>query len=212
VSLPSLVIWGSGGHAKVAQAAGFQILCFADDSANEGAQFLGHDVVRPHSSRVELPGIAFLVAIGNNEARARCFETGLQMGWIPATVIHPSAVISVHSVIGDGTVVMPHVVVNAASVVGRNCILNTSAVIEHDCVIQDHVHISPAATLAGDVVVEALAHIGMAASVLPGCRIGRSATVGAGAVVTGRVGSNSTVVGVPARALLTNKAKSRDFG
>jgi len=214
VSLRPLVIWGCGGHAKVvadvAQSAGFEIRCFVDDFAREGTQLFGHDVVRPRSFRVAGEEVTFLVAIGNNEVREQCFEIGLTRGWKPATVIHPSAIISVHSAIGSGCVVMPRVVVNAASTVGRNCILNTGAVVEHDCKIQDHVHISPSATLAGDVVVEAFAHIGIGASVLPGGRIGRSAIVGAGSVVTGLVERNRTVVGVPARVLVRNNENSCD--
>ncbi len=45
-------------------------------------------------------------------------------------VVHPSAIISTYTTIGEGTVIMPHVVVNAAVNIGNHGIINTGAVIE----------------------------------------------------------------------------------
>jgi pyridoxal phosphate-dependent aminotransferase EpsN len=110
-------------------------------------------------------------------------------------------VVSPNSNLAPGTVVLARAVINASSGVGWNCIVNTGAVIEHDCQISDHVHISPSATLGGNVTVDAFAHAGTGASVLPGLRIGKGATIGAGAVVLTAIPAKVTAVGVPARIL-----------
>lgn len=51
------------------------------------------------------------------------------------------------------------------------------------------------------VVIEDGADIGTGATLLPGCRIGRGAQVGAGAVVAGEIPALAIAAGVPARVL-----------
>ena len=43
--------------------------------------------------------------------------------------------------------------------------------------------------------------MGASAVILPGCKVGDDATIGAGALVNRDVDSNTTVAGVPARIL-----------
>ncbi len=59
------------------------------------------------------------------------------------TLLHPSAAISKHSVIGVGSVVMAGAVVNICAKIGAFAIINTSASIDHDCILGDFVHVSP---------------------------------------------------------------------
>ena len=153
--------------------------------------------------------VEFIIAIGDNQARSRCYARALQQGWTPATLIHPSATVSPHSEISPGCVVLPRAVVNAGAVVGQNSIINTGAVVEHDCRLSSHVHISPAATLGGAVHVDAFAHVGIGACVLPGCRIGAGSIVGAGAVILTSIPEAVTAAGVPARILSRSKAGAR---
>ena len=55
--------------------------------------------------------------------------------------------------------------------------------------------------MSGGVVIEEGVLIGTGAQVLQYRRVGRAATVGAGAVVTRDVVGGSTVVGIPARPI-----------
>jgi UDP-N-acetylbacillosamine N-acetyltransferase len=210
---PPLIIWGAGGHGKVvldvARAAGYDDIVFLDDSAISGGSLLGCDVLKPADTGLHNRDASFVIAIGSNVGRARCFGLAQDRGWRPATLIHPSATISASALIGAGTVVMPRVVVNACTVIGQDCILNTGAVIEHDCLVEDHVHIAPTAVLAGNIHVGAFAQVSLAAAILPGIRIGRNATVGAGAVVTKPVAEYCTVIGVPAQPLQVREMIAR---
>ena len=203
----TLIVWGAGGHGKVVLDVARSMGCFEhiafvdDDSTRAGKTFCGCEVMYSPEVLHRFPGCAFVVAVGNNSARARCFNRAVQAGLLPTTLIHPRAIVAPSAVIELGTVIMPIAVINADSAIGQNCIINTAAVVEHDCRIAAHVHISPRAVLGGSVTVEPFAHIGMGAVVLPGAIVGEECIVGAGAVVIEQAPARCTVAGVPARAL-----------
>lgn len=204
------VLWGAGGHGKVvldvARAmGGFGTISFIDDACEgSGREFCDCQVFGASRYLQLLKGKGcsqYLVSIGKNEMRAACFQRALEHDLLPATLVHPSAVISESARLEDGTVVMAKVVINAGAQIGKNCIVNTAAVVEHDCRVGDHVHLSPGVLLGGAVTVGKSAHIGIGAVVLPGVHIGDSAVVGAGSVVLKSVPPGATVAGVPSRPL-----------
>ncbi len=205
-----LIIWGAGGHAKVVLDVAlatdvFSEIAFLDERPLETTVgYRGRQILNPDEGIAILKAQEFghfLVAIGDNRTRARCFEEGLRHGLIPATLTHPQAIVSPSARVGPGTLVMPRAVINADATIGDNCILNTGAIVEHDCAVGNHVHLSPASVLGGDVAVEAFAHLGIGAVALPGARIGQGAVVGAGAVVLREVPRGVTAIGVPARVM-----------
>jgi sugar O-acyltransferase (sialic acid O-acetyltransferase NeuD family) len=202
-----LLIWGAGGHAKVvldiARSSGcFGEIAFADDDPGKaGLRFCDCPVLGGPRELRRFPAGAFVIAVGDNRARARCFGRALEMGLSPAALVHASAIVSPSAIVGSGTVVMPGAIINAGTTIGEDCIVNSGAVIEHDCRIGSHVHISPRAALGGGVRVGPYAHVGIGAVVLPGAAVGEESVVGAGAVVLKEVPPCSTVAGVPARLL-----------
>jgi len=205
-----LVLWGASGHGKVVlgiarAVGGFEAISFMDDACQDPAREFCDCQVFDAIRYLELlkgKGSAqFLVSIGKNEMRAACFERACDHGLLPATLVHPSAVISESARLEDGTVVMAKAVINADARIGKNCIVNTAAVVEHDCRIGDHVHLSPGVLLGGGVTVHSFAHVGIGAIVLPGVEISEGAVVGAGAVVVHSIPAGATVAGIPARAL-----------
>lgn len=211
----SLFLVGAGGHCKVvadvARAAGFEIAGVADLNP----ALLGQ-LAEPGGARVSWhqPALfahleahlclpegtdAVFVSVGYNAIRMRLMAQ--LMGQTQPSLIHPRAILSPSTRVGDGSVILPGAVLNAASRVGQGVIINTGAIVEHDCVVGDGAHLSPHATLCGGVEVGPLAWIGAGAIVIPGVKVGQGAIVGAGAVVIRDVAAYDTVVGNPARVI-----------
>jgi hypothetical protein len=83
----------------------------------------------------DIAGERFHVSIGDNNARAKLFETLKGRGGLPRTVIHPVATISPSAVIGDGTFVAARAIVAPAALIGEGVIINHGAIVDHECLI-----------------------------------------------------------------------------
>ncbi|MFI5212931.1 MAG: acetyltransferase [Gemmatimonadales bacterium] len=200
-----LLVYGSGEHAAVVtdaveRSADVRVGGVCDDNPDRlGVTLLGHTVGAPDDFPRDWPVV---VAIGDNENRARCvakFETWGRR--FAGAVVHPGAIVSPHASLGAGTVVMAGAIVNPRAVIGRHAIVNTAASVDHDCDIGDFAHVSVGVHLAGRVSVGAFSLIGVGAAAIPQIRIGSRAVVGAGAVVIRDVPDGAVVAGNPARPL-----------
>ena len=146
---PKILIIGAGGHGKVvcdaivAQSK-YKIIGFIDDSLAAGTSVsCGYKVIGSRSEINSLKEQAdhFIIAIGNNKLREQVYDF-FKTVLLPATVIHPSAVIGSDVLIGDGTVVLANAVINASAKIGENNIVNSRVVVDHDCAVGKHVHLS----------------------------------------------------------------------
>lgn len=197
-----LIVVGAGGHASVvidaARAAGVSDIAVVDERAT-----ISHVGSAPVFASLSLVAGAthFIVAVGDNAARAAEFERALAAGLEPYSVIHPTAVISPEALIAGGVFIGALAVVNPGAVVRTNAIVNTAAVVEHDCSVGAHAFIGPRATLCGGCSVGDGALVGAGATLIPLTSVGEGSVVGAGAAVTENFGAGLTVVGVPARAV-----------
>jgi acetyltransferase EpsM len=121
-----------------------------------------------------------------------------------ATIIHPTAHVSVPSSIGEGTFVGVGTIVGSHTRLGGHVLVNRGVLIGHHTEIGDYVTVNPGANIAGKVAVGDHAYIGMGAVIIDQIKIGNHVIVGAGAVVTNDVPDNVMVVGVPARIVKEN--------
>ncbi len=205
-----VIILGAGGHGKVVfdilrRANTHRAIGFLDADTSllgvrvSGLPVLGSVNLLPRLRAQKVKGA--IVAIGDNRARrsyARLVEeAGLQL----ISAIHPNASVSPTATIGRNVVIAAGAVVCPDARIADSVILNTACVVDHECEIGDAVHICPAAALAGRVHVEPGAFVGLGARVIQCVRIGENAVVGAGAVVLRDVPADTTVVGVPAKAI-----------
>lgn len=197
-----IMIIGGGGHAKVVidciRSAGDEPVGILDDKLAVGMSVLGVPVLGKTAQWPEFSQYTFIIAVGDNEARAR-IAGQMTVQWHIA--VHPRAIVSEHAVLSQGTLVMPGAVINAGARVGSHCIINTGAVVEHDCVLENYVHISPNASLGGTVTVGAKSHIGIGASVRNNVNICRACVIGAGAAVVKNIAEPGIYVGVPAKKM-----------
>jgi UDP-perosamine 4-acetyltransferase len=174
---------------------------------------LGVPVIGDDNDLPELIGRAkathFIVALGSikggDQKRPRLFARLVDLGLVPFTAVHPSAVVARSAEIGAGTVIMAGAIVQPRVRIGENTIVNTRASIDHDCLIGNHCHLAPGAICSGDVTIGENAHVGTGAIVIQGIHIGANATVGAGAAVTKDCPAGATVFGVPARPIVQSR-------
>ncbi len=169
-----------------------------------GSPIIGSDEILP---RLYEEGVTFALvgvgAVGDTSQRRKVYQKIEAIGFIPLTLIHPSAIIASTAKLGKGDCFMAGTIINPYAKIGNNVLVNTGAIVEHDCVIGDHVCISPRATLGGEVTVGEQSFIGMGALVKQGVTIGRKVTIGMGAVVLDDVPDGITLAGNPARELFS---------
>jgi sugar O-acyltransferase (sialic acid O-acetyltransferase NeuD family) len=210
-SRPKILIVGAGGHAKVvadilltACNDQFELMGFLDDDPKLwGSTYQGYTVLGNLRRLKSIPHDAVVVAIGSNRIRADLFEELRITGEEFVVTCHSAASIGTGIRIGKGTMICGSAIINTESEIGDNVILNTNAIIEHHCKIGNHSHIAPGSILGGNVNVGEGVLVGLGACVLPGVKLGNWSTIGAGAVVNRNVKNGDTVVGVPARSILT---------
>lgn len=203
----TLIVFGSGGHAKVvidaAERQGIRQILVADDAEkNWGADLMGYRILGGREALLQLdtrpPAIA---AIGDNTARMHIAAWLEANGFKLATVIHPSAQIGRGARIGRGSFLVAASVVNSDAVIGANVIVNTGATVDHDCIIGDGVHLAPGVHVCGQAEVGAGSFLGVGTVVIPHVRIGVNCVIGAGSSVLDAVPDGVRVAGVPARPL-----------
>lgn len=200
-----LVMFGSGGHAKVVLDAAFEgrrrPSLIVDDAPRSDVLRGVPVVCSAAPAWQELSDFGFVVAVGCNRDRARLFELLLAKGGVPESVIHPSALISRCAIVGAGSVCLAGSIVNSNANVGDNVIINTAASVDHDARLGAHAHIAPGVRLAGQVSVGAGSLVGLGAILLPGVTVGEWSVVGAGSVVTRNLPSGVLAYGTPARVI-----------
>jgi sugar O-acyltransferase (sialic acid O-acetyltransferase NeuD family) len=189
----SIILIGAGGHARscidvIEQQGKYQIAGLIGMPYEVHTQHLGYSLIGTDN---DLPELAkayqyALITVGQiqtAEHRIRLFQQAIQLGFQLPIIIAPTAYVSRHATLGDGSIVMHGSIVNAGVIVGNNCIINTRALIEHDATVEDHCHISTGAILNGDVTVGTGSFIGCGSVIKEGVAIGKGCLVGMGLTV-----------------------------
>ena len=187
---PNLILIGAGGHAHacidvIEQQGKYHIAGLDGMSEEMHTRHLGYSVIATDDDLPELAKAyqyAFITVgqIRTPDSRIRLFSRTKEMGFQLPVVISPTAHVSRHANIGDGTCLMHGATVNAGARVGNNCIINTRAVIEHDTTVGDHCHISTGSILNGGVRIGAGSFVGSGSVIKEGVSIGKWCLVGMG--------------------------------
>lgn len=200
--MPSLLIFGAGGHGRVVAEAAvlsreWAHVIASDRDASRCAGELIPGVAAVPMTAAKVSGSAVHIAIGSAAHREQ--EAAALGAQSLATVMHPRASVSPHAQLADGCFVAAQAVVAPGAILGRCVIVNHGAVVDHDVVVGDFSHVAPLAALGGGVQVGRRTLIGSGSRVLPGLRIGDDVVVGAGSVVCETLLEAGTYVGAPAR-------------
>jgi sugar O-acyltransferase (sialic acid O-acetyltransferase NeuD family) len=168
-------------------------------------EFMGHRILgRDEDARRllgQLRDVPVLIVPDEPAVRRRLAAYYLSLGYRPASLVSPKALVSKSASIGPGTVVQSSCHLSSSVRVGEFVKVNVAANLMHDAVIGDFATIAPNAVILGRVSVRAGCYVGSNATVLPDIDVGEEAIVGAGAVVTRDVAARAVVIGSPARPM-----------
>ena len=197
--MKKVILVGGGGHCKscidvIENENYYRIVGIIDKKKDK--KFLLSYKIFPQSylnKKLIKNNYAFVTVghVRNYNIRVKLFNRLKNLGFKIPTIISPSAYISKHAVIGEGTIVMHGAIVNAGAVIGNNCIINTNALIEHDVVIGDHTHISTEATINGGVVIKNKVFIGSRSIIKDNITIGEHSIIGARLYIKKNLKKNS---------------------
>lgn len=212
----ALIIVGAGGSGVEAlwvnrrlaatNVAAYRVIGFADDDPALRGQLVGGqpvlgpiaDCLRSYTGR----GIHFHCAIGNNKVRMNIAQEFEAAGFLPTSLIDPTAVVAETSVLGLGCYVAPLAVVSPFAQLGRHVLVNTHASIGHHCQLGDFAQVCPGGRVSGNAVIGQGGFLGSNAVVAPGVSIGDWATLGAASFALRTIADGTTAVGTPARVVM----------
>jgi sugar O-acyltransferase (sialic acid O-acetyltransferase NeuD family) len=166
---PILLI-GGGGHCRalidvIEQENTYEIAGIIDQKERIGESVMGYPVLGCDDDLPELhtkykTAVVSVGHIYSNATRIKLFTLLQTIGYRIPVIVSPTAYVSKHALIAEGSVIMHHALVNAGARVGKNCIINSKALIEHDVVIENHCHVSTGAILNGGAIVRENSFIG----------------------------------------------------
>ena len=198
-----IILVGAGGHARacidvIEMSRQFKVagLVEKDETNNQGN--FGYPVIGTDDDLQDLRKkySHALVTVGQIKSpatRIRLFRRLQELDYQLPFIVSPSAYLSKHTQIGDGTIIMHDAMVNAKAKVGNNCIINNKALVDHDAFIGDHCHIATGAIVNGEVKIGNKSFIGSGAVAIQCISIGSHCVVGAGAILKSDVLSNQVI-------------------
>ncbi len=210
--MQQIVIIGTGGFGietaflieeiNRAKPRQWDLLGFLDEDVDKHYRRIGrYPVLGNPAWCIENPHVSAVCAIGNTSVRKRIVDTLEWVGIQFPNLIHPGVICYPGNVFGIGNIVSPGNILNINVKVGNHVCFETASTIGHEVVIKDFVSLMPGIKVSGNVVLEEGCYLGVGCTIIQGKRIGKYATVGAGAVVIEDVPPYSTVVGVPAKVI-----------
>jgi len=218
--MKSILVFGSGGHAKVVvdiieKEGKYQIEGLIDYSYNADRKISGYKIIGNDSSIKNLVKknqiYGGIIAVADNAIRSKIRDKIVQS--IPQfkfiNCIHPSSIIAKDVVIGDGNVFMAGTIINSSSIIKNNCIVNTNSSIDHDNVLNDFSCIAPNVALGGSVTIGRYTFVGIGSNVLPNINLGSNCIIGGGSLVCSDTKNNSLYYGSPAKFIRSHKFGER---
>ena len=196
----NVILYGAGGHCKVVidilEAVGIGIECVVDDDPLT-SNLLNYPLLKAGTKFDQA-----IITIGYCQIRRKIASSITVNDFV--TVIHPSAIVSPHSEIGEGTVIMHGAIIQSCAKIGAHCIINTKSSVDHDVNLHDYVHVAPGSTICGGAEIGECTWLGAGSVVKQGIHIGKNCMIGAGSVVVKNIPDNVIAYGNPCLVIRPN--------
>lgn len=200
-----LCIFGAGGFAKevawLANECGYEIAAFID--TKEKDPILGIPVYtinffspREHSA---------VLAVGSPELRKKIVKS-LSNSTKFTTLIHPTAQVGLHSIIGKGSVICANSIITCNVNLGNYSQINLATTIGHDVTVGEYFTTAPQVAISGGCNIGSEVYFGTNSCILENINICDRVVVGASATITKNLVSAGTYVGTPAKLMLPKPA------
>ncbi|MDG0947444.1 acetyltransferase [Bacillus paranthracis] len=208
--MKNIVVIGSGGFSKqvieiIEQLnlinPEYKLLGIIDDNKSlVGTEVLGYEVIgdtdyiKQLSKQQKIQGV---IAIADGEIREHISRKLNDVQWV--NLIHPSAVVSNYTKLGEGNIICAGVVINPECEMGNHSHINIGSTLGHDVLMLDYVTVMPGSKISGNVNLKSKSMVGTGATIIQGVTIEENVILGAGTVVTKNTKPNYLYVGVPAK-------------
>lgn len=141
-----------------------------------------------------------VISIANYKVKKRIVEE--LKGEFPfATIIHPRVLTHEFMTVGEGTIIYEGAILTSDIRIGSQVIISPKCGIGHDSIVKDYVTLLWNVNISGNDVIEEGVMMGTCSTIIQNLKVGREATVGAGAVVVSNIPPGATAVGVPAKII-----------
>ena len=183
----------------------WDLLGFLDDNESLKGTFINGYEVLGTTTDIEIYKDAYFVcAIGSSTIREKIIEKikGQAKNVKFATLIDPSAIVSKHIEIGEGSIICAGSVATVNIKIGKHTIVNLNSTIGHDVVIGDYVTFYPSVNVSGNDRIEDSCEVGTGAQLKQNISVAKKSVIGAGAVVVKDIKEKGTYMGVPARKIV----------
>lgn len=215
-----LIILGAGGFGRevfcaaeesIGYGTEFDIKGFLDDRSTALDGFEGYAPVLGSIDAYEInDGDIFICALGNVKTKKLVVEKILAKGGEFMTLVHKDAYVGKNVKIGKGCILLAGSRLHCDITIGDFVTLQPYAILGHDVIVGNWSHINAYADCGGASRVGEMVTLHTTSFILPQSIIEDGATVGAGSVVLRKVKKGMTVIGVPAKPVLTPSLKQNN--
>ena len=212
--MKKIVIFGSGGHARVAfseiiRKKTYKFLGFVDEAKKKNElvlKYLGKNyynlgsISKVIKNKNNFKGI---IGVGLNFSRKKVYEEILKIdkNFKFEKIISKNAVIDSSVKIGDGTLIVSGSIINIGTKIGKHCYINTACVIEHDNIFKDFSSSGPRVVTGGNVIIGEHSYIGIGAIIKEKIEIQEDTIIGANSYDNKNCAKNLIFYGSPARKI-----------